>query len=97
MNSVLNYIGSKKSLLTFIENVINDINYDKNKNIIFFDGFAGTGIVGKYFNDKYNFAIHSNDLEYYSYIVSYATLKVPYTQKIENKINELNKLKKYKK
>ena len=102
--STLNYIGSKKSLLHFLDFVVKIINekiINKNitnrennnlRNINFLDGFAGTGIVGKYFNDKYGYITHSNDLEYYSYIISYALLKVPYSGKLEDLINELDLL-----
>jgi adenine-specific DNA-methyltransferase len=62
------------------------------------DGFAGTGIVGMYFQNKYpNLNIVANDLEYYSYIINFAQLCVPYSDKIKNKIIEINtKLKEHK-
>ena len=42
INATLNYIGSKKSLLDFIDNVLIKVNKKLNKdNITFFDGFAG--------------------------------------------------------
>jgi adenine-specific DNA-methyltransferase len=92
--AILNYIGSKKSLLEFIDYVMKDINeeYENMKKIKMLDGFAGSGIVGKYFNKKYGYKIYSNDMEYYSYIISYALLKVEYNEKIEKIIIELNKL-----
>ena len=92
--STLNYIGSKKTLLNFIDYVLKKINGNfKNKNNIrFLDGFSGSGIVSKFVSEKYNYIVHSNDLEHYSYIICYAILKVPYTQKLEDKINELNEL-----
>lgn len=95
INATLNYIGSKKSLLDFIDNVLIKVNKKLNKdNITFFDGFAGTGIVGKYFNNKYNYISIANDLEYYSYIINYSNLKVNYTDKLKNLIEKLNKLEK---
>ena len=63
----LNYIGSKKKLLPFIDHVImsnveeKDISGNK-----FGDLFSGTGIVGEYFSKK-GFTITSNDKENYSY------------------------------
>ena len=68
-----NYIGSKKKLIDFLDNVVNKIvsTYKDKTNIKFFDGFAGTGIVGSSFHKKYNFITISNDLEYYSYIINY--------------------------
>ena len=46
----MNYIGSKLSLLEFLEESINKV---AGKNCdIFCDLFAGTGIVGRYFKTK---------------------------------------------
>ena len=68
MKSNLNYIGSKLSLLEFIENTVNDnIDHDLEK-LVFCDLFAGTGIVGRYFKNKTK-KIISNDFEYYSYVL----------------------------
>ena len=96
IQACLNYIGSKKSLLDFIDYVIQKVNKrlktDDSSQISFFDGFAGTGIVSKYFNRKYNYRTISNDLEYYSYLISYSNLKVPYTEKLENLIIYLDQL-----
>tara|TARA_R110000772_G_scaffold20466_2_gene56787 strand:+ start:85021 stop:86010 length:990 start_codon:yes stop_codon:yes gene_type:complete len=64
----MNYIGSKKKLLTFIESTIND-NVPNISDKTFCDLFAGTGIVGNHFKDKVNKVI-SNDLEYYSYVLN---------------------------
>jgi len=93
--STLNYIGSKKSLLNFLDLIFNKINNELNKsteNIEFGDLFSGSGIVSKYFNRKYKYKVVSNDLEYYSYIINYANLKVPYTDNLKNIIIKLNKL-----
>lgn len=63
----MNYIGSKLSLLNFIDESISMI---VNKNcIIFCDLFAGTGVVGLHFKKK-GFKIIANDLQYYSYVLN---------------------------
>ena len=85
----LGYIGSKKSLLSFIEECLSN-HIDLSENLIFSDLFAGTGIVGKYFFNKYNHTIISNDLEYYSYVLNYANLKVSYTNKLQIIIDKIN-------
>ena len=92
--SILNYIGSKKSLLNFLDHVFNKeiIKEVNTKNMIFMDGFAGSGIVSKYFNRKYNLINYSNDLEYYSYVINYALLKCNYSIKLKNLINDCNNL-----
>lgn len=64
----MNYIGSKKTLINFIEAVVkNEIG--NIKNLTFCDLFAGTGIVGRFFKDKVS-RIISNDIEYYSYVLN---------------------------
>ena len=63
----MNYIGSKLSLLEFLEESINKV-VDKNCNV-FCDLFAGTGIVGSYFKKK-GYKIISNDIQYYSYVLN---------------------------
>ena len=92
--SILNYIGSKKSLLIFLDHVFNKeiIKEVNTKNMIFMDGFAGSGIVSKYFNRKYDLINHSNDLEYYSFVINYALLKCEYNDKIKYIIELCNNL-----
>jgi len=63
----MNYIGSKKSLLEFIENSIWSI--VKEKDYKFSDLFAWTWIVWRYFKEKWHSVI-SNDLQYYSYVLN---------------------------
>ena len=63
----MNYIGSKLSLLEFLEESINKV-VDKNCNT-FCDLFAGTGIVGRYFKKK-GYKIIANDIQYYSYVLN---------------------------
>jgi adenine-specific DNA-methyltransferase len=63
----MNYIGSKLSLLEFLEESINKV-ADKNCKV-FCDLFAGTGIVGSYFKKK-GYKIIANDIQYYSYVLN---------------------------
>ncbi|PIE85247.1 modification methylase [Candidatus Gracilibacteria bacterium] len=63
----MNYIGSKKSLLEFIEKSINSVVSEKN--YTFSDLFAGTGIVGRYFKEK-GHSVIVNDLQYYSFVLN---------------------------
>lgn len=88
-----NYIGSKKSLINFIDIPISKIMKNSEDKLTFFDGFAGTGIVGSSFGNKYNnLKIIANDLEYYSYIINFSLLCVPYTKKLQQIINEINNI-----
>lgn len=61
----MNYIGSKLSLLSFIDSVVE--NLDLNEDVVFCDIFAGTGAVSKYFKKK-GYRIISNDIQNYSYV-----------------------------
>ena len=63
----MNYIGSKLSLLEFLDESINKV-VDKNCDT-FCDLFAGTGIVGSYFKKK-GYKIIANDIQYYSYVLN---------------------------
>jgi adenine-specific DNA-methyltransferase len=63
----MNYIGSKKSLLQFLEESIYQV--VGKKDFTFLDLFAGTGIVGQYFKSKGHKVI-ANDLQYYSFILN---------------------------
>lgn len=63
----MNYIGSKFSILSYIDEVIEDFTKTQ-KEIVFCDIFAGTGVVSKYFKEK-GYNIISNDIEYFSYVI----------------------------
>ena len=63
----MNYIGSKKSLLEFLEKSIYQI--VGKKDFTFLDLFAGTGIVGQHFKSKGHNVI-ANDLQYYSFVLN---------------------------
>lgn len=63
----MNYIGSKLSLLEFLESSIKKV-VSKDCQV-FCDLFAGTGIVGSYFKRK-GFKVIANDIQYYSYVLN---------------------------
>lgn len=66
----MNYIGSKLSLLNFLQDTIYKVTpYKKGDCFEFADLFAGTGIVGATFK-KNGCRVTSNDLQYYSYVLS---------------------------
>jgi adenine-specific DNA-methyltransferase len=63
----MNYIGSKKSLLDFLDKSIHKV-INPGHCKIFADLFAGTGIVGAHFKQK-GYQVISNDIQYYSYVL----------------------------
>lgn len=64
---MMNYIGSKLSLLGFLDESISKVAGDGSKT--FCDLFAGTGAVGVYFKNK-GLEVTSNDIQYYSYVLN---------------------------
>jgi adenine-specific DNA-methyltransferase len=82
----MNYIGSKKSLLNFLEESIYSI-VDKSK-FTFLDLFAGTGIVGQHFKSLGN-KIIANDLQYYSYVLNKNYIENHLPNSFDNLINEI--------
>lgn len=66
----MNYIGSKYSLIGFINDTICSVTGLKDgKGVVFADLFAGTGVVGATFKKKGCHVI-ANDLQYYSYVLN---------------------------
>lgn len=63
----MNYIGSKFSLLDFLEESIQKVAGSNGK--IFCDLFAGTGAVGTHFKKK-GYTVIANDIQYYSYVLN---------------------------
>lgn len=87
----MNYIGSKYSLLDFLQTTIKDVTgYNENDNYTFADLFAGTGIVGQTYR-KNGCRVISNDIQYYSYVLNKHYIE--YTPSIDNSLLEyLNNL-----
>ena len=65
----LQYLGSKRKLLPFIQNTICNVVGTDLSQTTFCDLFAGTGIVGRTFKTSVNEVI-ANDLEYYAYVLN---------------------------
>lgn len=80
----MRFIGSKTNLLSNIKKVINENCTDHNE--VFCDIFSGTGAVSRFFKQDYK--IISNDLLYFSYILTAATIEnniVPTFEKLQAK------------
>lgn len=78
----MRFIGNKTNLLEKIKEVIDDNCSDGSR--VFCDIFAGTGSVSRYFKPYYR--IISNDVLYFSHILTAATIE-------NNSIPQFNKLK----
>lgn len=71
----MRYIGAKTDLLPEIADFIKRQGILNDSNLTFCDAFSGTAAVGDYFKDK--FRIIANDIQYYSYVITYAKLNTP--------------------
>ena len=65
----MNYIGRKFTLLPFLQDAI--LKRVASQQGIFFDVFAGTGVVGQHFK-QLGFQIVANDIQYYAYCLNKA-------------------------
>ena len=66
----MNYIGSKQSLLDFLETTIEEFTgYKEGDSFVFGDLFAGTGVVGQRYKEK-GHSVISSDIQYYSYVLN---------------------------
>ena len=69
----VNYIGSKQTLLPFIEQVYGQIAGGGEGS--FCDLFAGTGAVGRHFKRR-GMRVIANDIQYYAYVLNKAYLEI---------------------
>lgn len=69
----MNYIGSKYTLLPFLEKVFNDVADGSER--VFCDLFAGTGAVGRYFKGL-GLRVLANDIQFYAYALNKAYLEL---------------------
>ena len=88
----MQYLGSKKTLLPFIQKTIFQTVQSDLKNLTFCDLFAGTGIVGNAFKPLVK-KIISNDIEYYSYVLNRSLLNDFSSNSTNSYIKTLNELK----
>ena len=89
-NKKMNYIGSKFSLLDFLEEAVSKCNIKK-KDPVFCDIFSGTGVVANKFKEN-GFKVIANDIEDFSYALINHYIKNNKEIQIKEYIQELNKL-----
>ena len=91
--TMLTCIGNKRKLTGHIRHIIEDVRCKLGKeklNIV--DGFAGSGVVSRALSYVAN-TIHSNDLEYYSYLMAECFMNCPppnEREHIQQHINAMN-------
>ncbi len=66
----MNYIGSKYSLLEFLQNTIDQVTgLNPSDGYVFGDLFAGTGVVGSTYKER-GCKVIANDIQHYSYVLN---------------------------
>lgn len=86
----MNYIGSKKTLLPFLEKSIYEVT--QNRDFVLMDLFAGTGAVGQHFK-KNGHPVIANDLQYYSYVLNKNYIENSQTLLFQHLLEEIPELK----
>lgn len=76
----MNYIGSKYSLIPFLDKVYRTVAAGGEK--VFCDIFAGTGAVGRHFK-RSGLRVIANDLQYYAFVLNKAYIEVNHAPKFE--------------
>jgi adenine-specific DNA-methyltransferase len=76
----MNYIGSKQTLLPFIERVYRRVRDGDER--VACDLFAGTGAVGRHFK-RMGLRVIANDLQYYAYALNKAYLELNHAPRFE--------------
>jgi adenine-specific DNA-methyltransferase len=69
----VNYIGSKHTLLPFLDRVYRRVSDGSER--VFCDLFAGTGVVGRFFKRR-GLKVIANDLQYYAYVLNKAYIEI---------------------
>lgn len=95
----MNYIGSKYSLIDFLETSIDKTlklynETRKPSEMVFADLFAGTGVVSGSFK-KQGYSIIANDIQYYSYVITKHMIENNgnlNSERCKQLIDELNRL-----
>ncbi len=74
---MITYIGNKRKLIPWIMDIIQSIyNFFDGKPLRILDGFAGSGVVSRALM-PFCYELHTNDMEYYSYILLRCFLETP--------------------
>ena len=76
LQPMITYIGNKRKLVPWIMEIVEEISSKLAKKLVTFDGFAGSGVVSRALMSLSS-TLHSNDMEYYSYVLLRCFLETP--------------------
>jgi adenine-specific DNA-methyltransferase len=68
---MITYLGNKRKLVSWIMDVVHSLPHRR-----ILDGFAGSGVISRAFRSICS-ELHSNDMEYYSYVLQRCFLETP--------------------
>ena len=77
LQPMITYIGNKRKLVPWIMEIIEEIRLRQGgRHLVALDGFGGSGVVSRALMSKCS-TLHSNDMEYYSYLLLRCFLETP--------------------
>jgi len=77
LQPMITYIGNKRKLVPWIMEIVEEISLKLGgRRLAAFDGFGGSGVVSRALMSKCSI-LHSNDMEYYSYVLLKCFLETP--------------------
>jgi adenine-specific DNA-methyltransferase len=94
LQPMITYIGNKRKLVPWIMEIIEEISSKLAKKLVAFDGFAGSGVVSRALMPLCS-TLHSNDMEYYSYVLLRCFLETPTVvqkERISHHFDEMERL-----
>ena len=76
LQPMITYIGNKRKLVPWIMEIVEEISSKVGRRLVALDGFGGSGVVSRALMSLCS-ALHSNDMEYYSYVLLRCFLETP--------------------
>ena len=94
LQPMITYIGNKRKLVPWIMEIIEEISSKLGHRLVAFDGFAGSGVISRALMSLSS-TLHSNDMEYYSYVLLRCFLETPTVvqkERISHHFDEMERL-----
>jgi len=88
---MITYIGNKRKLVPWIMEIVEKLYKDQGRPLRILDGCAGSGVVSRAFR-PFCEELHSNDMEYYSYILLRCFLETPNNEQKNRITYHINKM-----
>jgi len=91
LQPMITYIGNKRKLVPWIMEIVEGIRSKLGHHLVALDGFAGSGVVSRALMPLCSI-IHSNDMEYYSYVLLRCFLETPTALQKERILEHFDKM-----